>query len=354
MIAEIIHHARAQEEASSCRSLPQQQRQQQEQQAQEGETTGAAKQLFREDGSGEPAWTSSSPANEEHACGPSTDNQEMQKNEALSPAKQVREEEEEEDDEEEEQQQQQGMVDHQFPCEGGLTAGKCLHARAQDETAISPPQHQMKMGCPFAGKMEELQQAQYKAGQSMRAEQEEATRQQLAEHRQLMHFLALESRKEQVLLDRVSRGAKEQSKFSAEAREQMRLDEQQTGVLEQAVGALQAPGVTGCPYAGKLEEKQQELASAFERTEAMQLQMVESLVRQCVEGQVLLGRASRGEEGQKICTGDIREQLRHGEQQTEGRQCNGCSNEATRRTCSSSRSQRRRQKSRMSGRSCTV
>ena len=295
-------HARAQEEASSGRSLPQQQRQQQEQHS-----------------DGESAWTPSPPADEDQAGCPSTGNQGMQKNEALAwtqqEQKQVQEKEEEEQ-QQRQQQQQQGRGDHQFSSEEGLFAGKSLHARAQDETMISPPQHQMQMGCE--GKMGELQQAQDKAGQSLLAEQKEATRQQLEEQRQLMQFLALESKKEQVLHDRMSRGEDEQSKFSAETREQMRLYGQRTGVLEQAVGVLQAPGVMDCHYAGKLEGTQQELASAFKRTEAMQLQLEGSLVRQRVEGQELLGRASRGEEEQKTFTGEIREQLRCGEQQTEG------------------------------------
>lgn len=98
----------------------------------------------------------------------------------------------------------------------------------------------------------------------------------------------------------------------------MHLDEQRTDVLEQAVGALRAPGVTGCPYAGKLEEMQQELASTLERTEAMRLQLEDALALQHVEGQAALGRVSRGKEVHKNFNGEIREQLRQGVQQMEG------------------------------------
>ncbi|KAJ1468380.1 hypothetical protein T484DRAFT_1855467, partial [Baffinella frigidus] len=333
--------------------------------AEEGETSSMAKRSAREDGDGESAWTSPS-----HACNQiasptegrvlecseatgasipanppgadlaegrqerleanergaltlenpgmvqrqdpgnvswSTGKQERQSDTALAGSQQQQAQ-------QQQARQQQGSVVQHLISEGGSIAAEIFHANALEEAPGGAQQHRLMVGNPSACQMEELQQGQANDCQVPQARQGMVTRQ----HAELAHFLSLGHMGGQVPREHTRHGEGEQSMFSAGMWERMKPDEQQACVLEQAVEALRASGVTGCPCAGNLGELKQELASTLERTQASQLQLENALALQHVEGEAALGRANRGEEEQKMFTGDVRKQLRENAQKTEG------------------------------------
>ncbi|KAJ1466694.1 hypothetical protein T484DRAFT_3632797, partial [Baffinella frigidus] len=293
--------------------------------AEEGETTGVADQSAREDGDGESAWTSSS-----SACSP-TEGHVLEHSEAMVAS----------------------ITANPLGAVPAAVRQERLEASEQGATTLENFGMIQERVLGNAGYRstgnQEMQHNAALAGSQQQQEQQEQEQQPQGTFFLLLQFL---QQRERVnccknypregpgggtergtttsIDDRLSlcgqdggaaAGTFQQARQFQQAeqiRERMHLDEQRTDVLEQAVGALRAPGVTGCPYAGKLEEMQQELASTLERTEAMRLQLEDALALQHVEGQAALGRVSRGKEVHKNFNGEIREQLRQGVQQMEG------------------------------------